>query len=361
MQKAEIILSIIREKSSDEKFLFKRLYRILYNESFYTLEEKNYDNIVDALKHERYESISKKSSWSKEILRTIIKILEAIYCEKNISYGYHYFNYLNEAIVFIKNNLNNFKSIIIFDINLQKINPVLIKLLKKRIDDQRFLNLFTLLINIKECYKYFKTEINHLIFFILFNELLRNNKEEGILFVAWENQIVCMIKDDRLVNDIIDYFHVIDDDNTMNISKTCAYSKDANIFGLNIFYSKKLKKVKVLIPQSAFAKSVRRFTKNNKPFYLALYINLPVEKIIDEYMNFYSREFEKFAVADNYKYIKKRYRYILYSSLLRTIARKENASVKKTYYKYRDQIEHILNQKPIRGVSRPESRIHRKV
>lgn len=193
MQRAEDILSILREKSvNDSSFEFTRLYRNLFNKDFYLnayikiyaeegklssginhlITDFNLEQIaeiIELLKNESYyptsvvgKNILQKESKTKpsgiqtvgdkliqEVLRQILEVIyEPIFL--NSSHGFRPQRSSHTALAQIKSSCNGANWVIAGDINdfLKNIDyHILIKLLSKKIKDGRFLELINRFLN----------------------------------------------------------------------------------------------------------------------------------------------------------------------------------------------------------------------
>lgn len=188
MQKAELVLSMLNQKSkSDSTFKFRRLYRNLFNMDFYLnayakiyskegnmtegVDGKTIDGfglqkaykLIEQMKYERYNPqpvrrkyIQKKSgklrplgiptTEDKLVQEVIRQILEAIYEPQfsNDSHGFRPNRSCHTTLYQIKNTCNGSAWIIEGDIKgfFDNINhDILIELVKQKIEDERFINL----------------------------------------------------------------------------------------------------------------------------------------------------------------------------------------------------------------------------
>lgn len=187
MQCPKVVLSILRSKSTEENYTFRRLYRNLYNPEFFLLAYENLstndgaltpgiddrtidgfslkdiDNVIATLKDKSYQPypskrvyIAKKNgkkrplglpSFYDKIIQEVIRmILEAIY-EKhfsNSSHAYQQEKSCHSALQEIKHTFTGSKWFIEGDIKgfFDNINHrKMIHILRKTIDDEPFLDL----------------------------------------------------------------------------------------------------------------------------------------------------------------------------------------------------------------------------
>lgn len=188
MQNPDIVLGIIESKAKDADYMYDRLYRNFYNIEFYkkayakiyakpgnmtkgtdgkTIDGFNLEdvhNVIEAMKSEAYEPvpvrrvlIDKKNSTKKrplgipafydKLVQEILRgILEAIY-EPNFSgksHGFRPDRSCHTALLQIKTNFTGIKWWVEGDIKgfFDNINHhTLIKILKRRISDEKFLRL----------------------------------------------------------------------------------------------------------------------------------------------------------------------------------------------------------------------------
>lgn len=92
--------------------------------------------------------------------------------------------------------------------------------------------------------------------------------------------------------------------------------------------------IHLLVPGDVIRERIRPFTKNGKPVHHNARIHLPLPKIIRLYNDEIQNLYDYYNLAADVSTKLGRFRYYHYTSLIKTIARKEKSSVKKVVNKY---------------------------
>ncbi|WDV44071.1 group II intron reverse transcriptase/maturase [Clostridiaceae bacterium M8S5] len=93
-------------------------------------------------------------------------------------------------------------------------------------------------------------------------------------------------------------------------------------------------KIQLLVPTKVINKKIKPFTTNGKPNAFTPRVNLPVEDIINQFNAEMRGLYNYYCLASNVSTKLYKFKYYHYTSLLRTIARKEKSSVRKVIAKY---------------------------
>lgn len=187
MRNPEVVLSSLEEKAKEPNYKFRRLYRNLYNREFFLIAYDNIyanqgnmtegtdgktidgmsleriDNLIEKLKDESYQPkpakrvyIPKKNgdkrplgipSFDDKLIQEVVRmILESIYEPKfsDKSHGFRPNKSCHTALTYIKNAFNRTKWFVEGDIkgffdNID--HQILINILKRHIDDEKFIRL----------------------------------------------------------------------------------------------------------------------------------------------------------------------------------------------------------------------------
>lgn len=389
MQKANDILSILSDKSIKGKnYTFNRLYRHLFNKDFYLMscenildeEFKNTDltNLVDEtielIKSEKFYPVL--NSTDKDVnniqYRLVIEclrlILESIYepIFKNNSHGYRQNKNCHTALYQIKRECIDAKWVVTGKINSfyvdKKINDNILKYLEFKIDDGRVIELVRrflkvgcldfkrkystvsavlfgpLLINI---YLHRLDEYIEELSKIYYEDITNLHEKIRIKYVRYSDEFVITVKSNKKVADSIigNIYKFIKEDLLLDIDnyKLVDFDKkNITFLGYEILKERfeTKSKIKLIVPNKVITQKLKPFLKNNKPIHCSSRIRLSIFDIIRSYNIEIRKLYNYYMLADDVNIKLRKYRFYHYNSLAKTIAAKENSSVKKVISKY---------------------------
>ncbi|WP_170270174.1 group II intron reverse transcriptase/maturase [Heliorestis acidaminivorans] len=369
MQKAEVILSILGERSiNDRNYKFERIYRNFFNEDFYLLaykkllttniaykyEKKPLDkevikDLITNMKNEKYKflftskqedfGLNHKVSLLMEITKEILKkIYSPIFIESPSAYEVKKSPF--EALAEIKKNgLNKNWAI---EGNLQDIRSkldvnILATFLKDKINDGRMIELIKTIFTSP-----YKMPMLEEIYFSYFDSFLANMTNEKLYYSRYEDQFLFLIEGtkeiaQRLENTIKAYFSAI---YLQDLPGRLINLNDQKIFFLDyeIFISSKNTNVQgscnLIVPTSVINEKIKAFTAHGKAIHCHNRMNLPIAEIVKIYDQEIKAFYQYYALADDVKRKIKKFKYYHYQSLLKTIARKEKGTISKVKKKY---------------------------
>lgn len=470
MQNAETILSILIQNSKrDKNYVFKRIYRYLFNQDFYIrayakiyakkgnmtsgVDGKTIDGfcvekiktMIEKLENERYYPkpvrriyIPKKNgkmrplgipSFEDKLLGEVIRqLLEAIYepIFSENSHGFRPNRSCHTALMQIKKTARGTSWVIEGDItgcfdNID--HKILLRLLKKKIDDGRFIELIRRFLQAG----YFEFRQIHnsmsgcpqgsgmspILSNIYLNELdkhmtelisriekakqrkisttyrrlsdkkryavHKNNYElakeyekqmrmiparepmdenfKRVKYVRYADDfVICIIGDKKLALEIkkeVSDFLMSNLKLELNQDKTLITNLKharANFLGYEFtksYCNTKLSKnplgykirsingeIQLLVPSKVINEKIKRYSKNNKPAAYKARINLPVLDIISEFNAEIRGLYNYYSLATDVSKKLYKFKYFHYFSMVKTIAGKEQSSVKKVIKKY---------------------------
>lgn len=362
MQEAEIVLSILDEKSSnDRNFVFKRLYRILFNTKLYeylsrdlknTLEKNDVVRISQNLKKEKLKEIFSCENYAKAVCELTTKILDALYeplCIGKLSKKERKFKDLRSRFSFMKEDFSKTKyfiEVLIEDLDLKALDKTLNLIFEKKIEDGRFLSI------IRKNIEYFgqidkrqalllKKVLNHAIFYYICDEIAdKNTFEEDVSYCIYNERLIFSVKGnitkvlelEKKINIELNFLFK-NTKTSSNVEVKDINTKNLIFAGFEITKSKD-GKIFYLMPLDVLNKALKPFFKDGKIVHFNSWINLSVETIIAKYkakikpIEIYYKDTENFGKR------MKKLKYHLELSLLKTIARKEKISVKKVLKRY---------------------------
>lgn len=391
MQKANDIISILREKSNaDKEYLFGRLYRNLFNHDFYLeafnkiyakktkegilqIDKKTtdilnitlIDNLIELLKKESYYpkkintlvSMDEPSFASEKLVLEIIKqILEAIYTPifLDSSHGFRLNTNCHTALVHIKKNCSHTNWAIqgTIEETLQNIsNERLIKLLSNKITDNRFLSLIKRFLDkgffqFKTMHAYcFETPQKSSFLTVLINIFLHELDKfmkinySQIEYTRYNTSFLVNIKGNialvkKISTEINDFITNKLDLNLKSKQPLVINFNEERVLFLDYEILKTRDNIRLLIPHDIVTKNLKPFTKNDKPTHHPTRINLPIANIIIKYNSEIIRFYNYYSLAYNVSAKIGKFKFYHYYSLAKTIARKEKSSVSKVIDKY---------------------------
>lgn len=362
MQGAEVILSILDEKSSkDRNFLFKRLFRILFNTELYdclssdlknTLENKDLVSISENLKKERLKDIFSCNEHAKVVCELTTKILDALYeplCRSKYYEEDVKFKNVNNRFLFMKKNFSKIKyflEVFIEDVDLKVIEQQIDKILAIKIDDGRFISL------VKKNIEYFcerderqafllKKVLNHALLHYICQKIIdKNNFKEEFSYCIYNESLIFGIRLRR--EKVLELKEIFKRELNLLFKNTKTrvgvelkdiQSKKLMFAGFEITKSKD-DKIFYLMPLEAVNEVLNPFLKDGKPVHFNSWINLSVNRIIANYKGKINHIESYYMGTDNFAKRMKRLKFYLQLSLLKTIARKEKISIKKVLQRY---------------------------
>lgn len=329
MQRADIILSILNQKANDKDFVFNRIYRHLFNPSFYTDEYRNTEisNLIEKLRTETFY-IKNASSMQIQLLQLAIgKILKAIYLINIKTY--------REALVETKNLCRYNKWIVKVKLKENIIDKnALINILKMKIDDGRFLNLIEKFIDSEHMQlqeiilDIYLSEIDKYMLEKFKNSYIRQGKEAICTSVNKKGAEKISLE---IRNYLFDKLNI----KAINIEIIYLDNKEKFRFlGYNVIRDNKEKKIQLSVPIEVVNNRLEMFMKNGKAVHCSPRINLSVTELIKTYNIEIENLYKYYSLAIDVNKKLGRFKFYHYSSLIKTIARKEKSSVKKVIEKY---------------------------
>lgn len=347
MQKAERILSLLGQTSAKKpNFVFRRIYRYLFNPDLYFSVDSmsnqyrdpaKIDQLIDQLRWERYTP----GDFSQDLYlkQAVYRLLQAIYQPLTLSCNP---STVHKALFAVRE---------IFPANgwiiqmpskhfFQQVqSDVLITILSQKIDDGRFIALIRRLLHQDSDAPFWID--------LMLQELdrwLLQKKDTNIQYVRYQEQIFLLIQDTKsqakcLLQEMNQWFcERLGIEGLADASKIDWMASCRFLFLDHLLKLDRNQRIGLYIPTSTIHQRLRPFRKKEKPSAYTTRIHLPIQKCILLYQR-ERRAFEEyFALAQNFKKKRRFFVYIHFNSLLKTIARKKNLSVKKVQKKYRDQL-----------------------
>ncbi|BAH08511.1 reverse transcriptase/maturase family protein [Clostridium kluyveri] len=410
MQKAELILAILKDKSNNNpNYKFQRIYRYLFNIDFYfraysqvysagenignvvTEKVHSFNNegvhkIIEKLKNESYcpESLEKSDKQNKKhsqikglydnlIQQIIVEILQSIY-NVNFSVNSHAFipnKNCHTALYKIKTTCSGARWAVKGNIEscFYNINyDFVIKSLCEKISDGRFINLIRKFLAAgytkekKNCDTWSGISQRESLANILINIYLDKfdkyiNKEFGqVKYTRYLDNFIIFISGTKdLAEYMIEKIKVFLKDK-LNIETT---EEEIFIIDLNKqrvkFLGYEITKLKhnfkdnktdkskekmdneiiqLLIPAEVIRKRIKPFILNGKPIHNNSRINLSVFKIISLYNREIIDLYNYYCLASDVNAKVRKFKFYHYLSLVKTLARKEQISVKQVINRY---------------------------
>ena len=409
MQKAELILAILKDKSNkNPNYRFQRIYRYLFNIDFYlraysqvysneniryTIEEEVHKfsiestyEVIKKLKNESYypEPLKKtdkenKKHWKTKTLydnliqQIIVEILQAIY---NIDFSINSHGFIpnktyHNALYKIKSTCGGSRWVIRGNIEnyFYNINyDFLIELLGEKISDGRFINLiYKFLVagymkEKKDCDTL--SEISHRkslasilinIYLYKFDKYMNEEFRQAEYTRYLDNFIIFTFENrdlsEYMVSDVISFLQ-----DKLNIKVT---EKEIFMIDLNKrrarFLGYEIAKLKcnyndnknckheekrdsgiiqLLIPADVIRKRIKPLMLNGKSIHNSSRINLPIFKIISLYNREIIELYNYYSLASDVNIKIRKFKFYHYLSLVKTLARKEQISVKQVLNRY---------------------------
>lgn len=353
MQRAEHILSLLGQKSKQKPdFVFRRLYRHLYNTEIYayTLEKRSIRNrahMMSQIDQLIMELKAERCDWSNPLKIQLLEyaisaLLQAIYQPFALPNSK---KTLQEALISIQSTLPPFGWLIempSIDYFQQIELDRFCFILKQKIDDGRLLKCLRHLI---QCRGWSIDWLN-----ILLQELDQWIAcwKHKVTYIRYDGHIFLLVKGpkacakslwEQMNRFIMQRFAL---QNFKRHSHLRLFSKSRFTFYDYELKTVENKRIGLFIPKAKVNKWLRPFQKNGKPAAFSSRIHKPIEQIID----LYRREridFEAFcSMAWNRQKQIRFFRYVHFYSLLKTIAHKKNISVKLVRETYRKPLKRYL-------------------
>lgn len=417
MQRAHIILSILSKKSvEDNGFIFTRLYRNLFNLSFYTYAHKKiYTNrekpfnqeiiskVIKDMKSEKYypKSVagSQPQSFVDILVQEIMKeILVAIYNPilRRIDQGPYKHNNFHVALYGVKKNFSKVNWVVkgkIKGFQSTDSYKILIDILKTKIKDGRFLELIRRFINAGyfrfsqetdilsgSCYDVNTREtIGSILTDIYLHELDKhirghqklkdeNIKYVGLEYVRYGDNFIAGISGAKgmalkMKEEIENFLFEklgLDLDLEQSIIRNINYNK-LRFLGYDIVKSRKnrilYEDIILLMPGEVLNQKLKPFKRGGKGICYNSRVNLPVLELLRKYNSEIEGLYNYYCLASDVSFKLNKFKYFHYQSLVKTIARKERCSVKSVMEKYGVNInsETKTGTKKIVGVNYPST------
>ncbi len=371
MKLLDKLLNDLSIHAQDKNFIFKRLYSLLYKKEFYLsvqervnttkLTENEINIIINSLKDQSFHpksiiktNINKQNPRDliiEEIICTILKIIFKPILSKH-SYGFINNTSCHSALNDIKDNFNNSNWFIKSSWNITNINTnQLIEVLKRRIKDDRFINLIRKFINAgylsiwNSNLTYSKTLIgtklgNILIdiYLIDFDNSILSLNFDDLKFVRYQNQWIIGIKGNykkskeisKILNNSISLIQPNNDAETLKILKS---EKGVEFLEYEILLKNKILlriprgKIKEIVFNEKLVKNVAE--KNWKPVSRSYLIGLSDLNILQTYNKELYGYYNYYSLAQNVGTIMNQLKYLYESSCLKTFAHKHKISMSK--------------------------------
>ncbi|RAL23402.1 reverse transcriptase/maturase family protein [Thermoflavimicrobium daqui] len=374
MQKAKVILSLLGQKSSkNANFIFQRVYRNLFQPSFYQLAQQDcsrklkmevIEEIIDQLRYERYypEPLSleqNKGCHTDQLVQKVLCLLiEAIYqpvfieaaigCRKEVPIEevlYQLNQFAPESNWVIKGKIKNLFA--------QISHPILLQLLYRKIADGRFIELVHRFLQagylkpdfvnkgslgelsrlLAHIYLHpFDQWMNHYVQNIMIQEKVEYIRyhDEFLVWITGTKKTAIQIKQ-QMLQFLEQQLELTLD---LNTSKTAfIHDEKVEFLGYHIVKSTN-RKLLFLIPHEIIQSKLHPFMKNGQPIHFSAWLHFPVSEIIRRYHTEISGLYSYYCYADDVSKKLGKFRYYHFQSLLKTIANKEKCSVKKVLKKY---------------------------
>ncbi|QKG85815.1 group II intron reverse transcriptase/maturase [Kroppenstedtia pulmonis] len=390
MQKAEVILSLLSKKArNDENFVFRRLYRNLFRSDFYRkawIDEKQknngsfhgnqgdlVDSIIQKVKNETYHPDfflkNKIPPFADQLVHgAVTQLLEAIYEPRFLetSHGFRPYKSCLTALQALQTTCGGTNWVIqgqIHDFPGQMNHDVMIRLLSKRIEDGRLLELVRRFL--KAGYIQEK-KLSSLLMNICLHELDRfmqdfpsfpasypMMKSDGVhvKYIRYADEfLVCIRGSKGLAKEIRESIQLwlrnsllleLDRKKTMVIhlreqrARFLDYEITTSLCYRNITDKKAhIDGIRLLVPNDMIKKKIKPFSKNGRPVHHKARIHLPLPDLIKLYHTEIRQLYNYYCLAVDVNAKLNKFRYYHYSSLLKTVARKEKSSVRKVLNKY---------------------------
>lgn len=350
MQKAEHILSMLgRQSEKHPDYVYRRLYRYLYNPGIYTyaMAKRSIHNTtqyMDKIDPLIEELRMERCDWGHPLKTQLVgyaisELLQAIYrplalpCAKNT---------FKDALLAIQSTSPPFGWSIempSIDFFYQMEPDRFCSRLKTKIEDGRLLNALRQLIRVQGW------SIDWLN--LLLQELDRwmISQGESITYIRYNEHILLLVKASkadarailkRMNRFLLQQFGLRDFD---CYSRIRFFGEKRYYFGDYELKNIAHRQIGLFIPKMKVDQRLQPFQKDGKPKAVSLRLHLPIEVIISRYRK-ERIDFESYCdLAWNRSKRIRFFRYIHFYSLVKTIARKKNLSAKQARQKYREKLQ----------------------
>lgn len=337
MQRAEKLFSVIAEKAkSSPHFRFRRLYRNLFQPSYYLdLDPSLSGNILwiekmcELLATERYNPRkAMESSEGKQfqlLLEKMIRtLLRAMYPDRTSQKRVPSFE---KAVQTFLQHAKKGKWLLHGKIPAFQFAPFWME----KVEDGRWWRL------LKWCYQ--AKRLRGILHQIYQQELelqaTRISQQYQLAYLHFKDQFFFFAKNDFPLQEWEERWHSIVQ-SYIDWEKKDLTSSKGMFFSYQWCYHPKLHKLQLLVPSQALVENIRTFHQGGKPKAVTSRLHLPVRKIIRLYRDEYWQFYKRYRFASNKKKAIHTFRYYHFQSLLKTLAQKEKVSVKVIRRRYRD-------------------------
>lgn len=397
MQKAEVILSLLSYKArNDEHFVFRRLYRYLYNPDFYryvgtkmggmhfTVDGylETLHHIIQKLRNETYHPIRSnvlrdkkhfprysQDQWLQAVVR---EILESIYEPSflDTSHGFRPNRSVHTALYTLKKTWKGAQWVIqgtIPNVFEQMDHHLLIQIIAKRVDDGRFLELIRRFLKAgcvhipSPCSERIqRSGLGPLLVNIYLNELdqwiervvnrYNHSQEIRIQYIRYAHQWMIFVHDSKtMAQRLLDQVCIF-----LETDLHLAYDKQQNTLKNprkdNVQFlsheiamftkpsqtgqNTPMPSVQLLVPSDVIRKKLKPFRKRGRPVHHHARVHLPLQDLIQIYHDEIKQLYCYYCLATDVNTKLRMFRFFHYHSLVKTIAHKEKSSAKKVMDKY---------------------------
>lgn len=340
MQKAEHILSLLGTKSAQHPdFVFRRMYRYLYHPGFYQSFSKEklkpehqvqILSLIESLRSERYRPGNKNDPY---LFHAMNQLLTAIYQPSAMTCVKTSAEEALRAIVSI-DPAEGWVIQMPADRFFQQISPTVFEyIVGKKISDGRWFRLARRLLSVRG---WPSTWLD-----ILLQSFDRWMVQRArVRYVRYQTDIFLLIQDTR--NQVEQIRREIDQWMIKHIgvngfaeqSKVCFFARHRFSFLEHEIQVDAERRIRLLLPIHTVNQSLRPFRKQGKSVAVSARIYLPIERLIQIYRAERKAFSHRYPLAKNLNQRLRTFSYYHFLSLLKTIARKKNLSVKKVRQKY---------------------------
>ncbi len=366
MQSAEVILSILGQKSRENPhYVFRRLYRYLFQPEFclyvqqkasLQIESSDLDQLIQQLRSERYDPSEKNEGQDvDQLVQEMLYLLLLTIYQPLLVQIRQPKRKIPELLTRIELAAKNCHWV--FGAKIKTLSsrfPIafLFQTMREKIEDGRLLELIRrfLLVFQKQGDQGEKKEATKLFLLLkdlcllsldrfieqLNQELLPNSQ---VNYVRWGEEFLIFVKGTkRIAKQMRDKIAFFLGQNGFRLEEeklTVRSLREKGILFMNYQLIQSSKgKLLFLIPHQIIQQRLSPFLKNGKSTHHRRRIHLPVQEMIKQYNDEISGLYHYYRFAHDVKKKLGKFRYYHFGSLLKTIARKEQCSVKQVLRKY---------------------------
>lgn len=382
MQSSEVVLYNLWKQAEKDDYVFDRVYRHFYNETFYeeanarlsnevkTLMEEQRTQLIESFKNESFQPV-KSSEANKEtevVCEIVYMLLEAMF-EPKFSHSVHSFRAncnCHIALIDVKKRFGEVSWLISGKLPIKEMNDqVLVNIIRKRVKDEKFIRLLRKLLKVGYASGWHEeqshsgtlkghrlTELLSNIYFSALDDFVDqqlcsrlSNKNKSLQYVRYADAFIVGVrasKEDGLnVMRELQLFAV--EHLQLKLSEDCLHFAHRTKGVLFLNYEIVVQSsVQLKIPKGTVKRFIvkHRLVKNidekpwkilHRPSITYLPDHIIVKKYNDELRNMY----KYYAYADNVNTDMRKLHYVMEKSCLKTLASKHKSTVKKMLKKYR--------------------------